>query len=130
VGVEETVDALPTVRIYPKTDRSFADDVAAAVEAVRGDPDEATTILRSRYPRLRISIRSAIAGFDDRPVWYAFRDGTAVNRSDGCGAMRLWTPIERETRRSVDLIEWTDRLLRQSLDAQAAFASRRSFTAL
>ena len=115
---------LPSVRTYPRTDSGFAADLTSAILATSGNADETLEILRARYPKVRISVRAAIAGFDDGPMWYAFRDGAAVSRGDGVGAMRLWTPIERETRRSMDLIEWSDRLLRQSSVAARAFAYR------
>jgi hypothetical protein len=105
---------VPTLRTYPKDDGEFASDVQDAIVTEHGDVDEVIIRLRTKYPAARIAVRNPLARVEGEDVWYCYRDGKVILTSDGAGAMRLWTPIERETRRSLDLIEWADRTMRES----------------
>jgi hypothetical protein len=111
----------PTLRHYPKDDPEFATDVSDAVEVEEGDVEAVLQRLRMKYSAVRIAERNPLANDGGGPVWYCYRDGKLIQTSDGAGAMRLWTPLERETRRSLDLIECSATLMRQGR-AAAAYA--------
>jgi hypothetical protein len=63
---------------------------------------------------VRIAVRDPLANLEHSDVWYCYRDGKLVQTPDGLGAARLWSPTERELRRSLDLIEQSSELLRRS----------------
>jgi hypothetical protein len=104
----------PSARCYPRGDCDFEHDVAIAIAAEGGDPDRVLIRLQTTYPHIRIAVRSALANLESASVWYCYRDGKLIVTSDGAGAMRLWTTLERESRRSLDLLEASDRLMRRS----------------
>lgn len=101
-------------RCYPRSDDQFERDVSHAIQSHGCDVDDVIAFLRTKYPAVRIAVRSALADLEHAEVWYCYRDGAIVTTPDGLGAARLWTPIERETRRSLDLLEWSSALLRRS----------------
>ena len=115
-------------RCYPSADREFEADVVAAIYSLDCDPDAVLVSLRAKYPELRIAVRDALADFGPDDVWYCYRDGKVVWTSDGVGAMRLWTTLERETRRSLDLIETASDLMRRSGTLVAAARQARHAT--
>jgi len=115
-------------RCYPKADREFEADVVAAIYSLDCDPDAVLLNLRAKYPQVRIAVRDALAGFEPDDVWYCYRDGKVVATSDGVGAMRLWTPSERATRMSLDLIETASDLMRRA--ATLVAAARQTFAAV
>ena len=104
----------PSARCYPKADVDFEHAVSIAIASEGGDPDRVLIYLQGTYPHARIAVRNALANLEPDDVWYCYRDGKLVLTSDGAGAMRLWTPLERETRRSLDLLEASDQLMRRS----------------
>jgi len=115
----------PSARCYPHSDNDFAADVSQAIVSECGDPDRVLTVLRTKYPSVRIAVRDPLANLEATQVWYCYRDGKLILTSDGAGAMRLWTPIESATLESLDLIEWSSDLMRTAQTTRAAARAAR-----
>jgi hypothetical protein len=119
----------PSARCYPNSDADFAAEVGHAIVSQCADPDRVLEVLRAKYPSVRIAVRDPLANIEATQVWYCYRDGKLIMTSDGAGAMRLWTPIERATRESLDLVESSSELMRSArttrVSARAARAVRR-----
>jgi hypothetical protein len=109
----------PSARCYPHSDRDFAAEVSQAIVSECADPDRVLTVLRTKYPSVRIAVRDPLANLEATQVWYCYRDGKLILTSDGAGAMRLWTPVEVATRESLDLIEWSSDLMRAAHTTRA-----------
>ena len=115
-----------TARCYPRSDDQFEQDVARAIQCHGSDLDDVIAVLRAKYPAVRIAVRTALADLEHAEVWYCYRDGAIVTTPGSLGAARLWTPIERETRRALDLLEWSSELLRRSNATWSSVARRSS----
>ena len=67
------------VRCYPTSDARFTSDVQAIVEEwVNGDvnTDALAARLAPRYPYVKVVKQDKLAILGNRPVLYAYRDGT------------------------------------------------------
>ncbi len=64
----------PELVSFPSQDREFAREVEASVTAARpGSPAELEHVLRPRFPRVAVRVRSL--SDESRATWYVFRDG-------------------------------------------------------
>jgi hypothetical protein len=107
------IDVVPSLRCYPKDDDEFAADLTAAIRSVGLSVDAVRDALRQKYPSLRIAARAALASEpDEGPVWYCYRDGSLIGRSDGAGAMRARSPFEQTLSDSLDQLDRATRALR------------------
>ena len=67
----------PVIVSFPREDRAFAAHVRLLLgdTATASSPPALELRLRTMYPGARVVMRVRLAGFDDQPVWYAYRDG-------------------------------------------------------
>ena len=74
-----TVDTRPSTRCYPRTDTEFAEDVERALDETGDSPGMIVLSLQPKYPTIVITVQDALAAVPgDPPVWYCYRDGSAL----------------------------------------------------
>ena len=67
----------PELVSFPSQDRAFAREVQASVTAAQpGSPAELEHVLRARFPRVVVHVRSL--SDESRATWYVFRDGKVI----------------------------------------------------
>ena len=68
----------PELVTFPSQDRAFAREVQASVTSATPDsPAELEHVLRPRFPRVVVHVRSL--SDEPRATWYVFRDGKVMS---------------------------------------------------